>query len=116
MTTDRLFDGVRVEDLGDTATEEDLSAFLSACYSVLPHFEQFEDESIDLAINYIWHDGAWTERLHVTVCIYCDGLIADGTVIPAVDDDDGWAQIAGEHVAGCEWVVTRAHRDFEEGR
>jgi hypothetical protein len=30
--------------------------------------------------------------------------------VPAIDDDKGWAELAREHQAGCEWIETRAHR------
>jgi hypothetical protein len=49
-------------------------------------------------------------------CIYCNAELSDGEgpdgviAVPAADDDEAWAEIAGAHADGCEWVETRAHR------
>ncbi len=43
-------------------------------------------------------------------CAYCNREVADETIVPAIDDDKGWAELAREHQAGCEWIETRAHR------
>lgn len=46
------------------------------------------------------------------VCIYCDTEVpASG--VPAVDDDDAWAEVRRHHAEGCEWVATRAHQRDE---
>lgn len=31
---------------------------------------------------------------------------------PALDDSAAWAKAAKEHGAACEWVLTRAHRQY----
>lgn len=44
-------------------------------------------------------------------CAYCGRTIRGGDdVVPAVDDDEAWAEIAKAHAGDCEWVRTRAHR------
>jgi hypothetical protein len=42
------------------------------------------------------------------MCAYCDEFIVDDRV-PDEDDDDAWAELAQEHIKGCEWIETRAH-------
>lgn len=46
-------------------------------------------------------------------CLYCTidlpGFAPD-TRVPDVDDDAAWVALAQEHLDGCEWVQTRAHR------
>jgi hypothetical protein len=43
-------------------------------------------------------------------CAYCNAWVRPGDVVPASDDDQGWAEAAQGHADGCEWVETRAHR------
>lgn len=47
-----------------------------------------------------------------TECLCCWAMIpsASAEVVPPVDDDAAWAEIAGQHADDCEWVRTRAHR------
>ena len=45
-----------------------------------------------------------------TECVYCGYTIPGGETVPSVDDDAAWAKLAAQHSAGCEWVITRAHR------
>lgn len=47
-------------------------------------------------------------------CLYCDAILGDATTVPNIKDDEGWAELAEAHFAGCEWITTRAHRVFEE--
>lgn len=42
-------------------------------------------------------------------CTYCDQACAN-KIIPHVDDDDAWAELAAQHTAQCDWLTTRAHR------
>ena len=43
-------------------------------------------------------------------CIYCGAEIEENEPVPAVDDDDAWEKLAGQHYGDCEWIETRAHR------
>jgi hypothetical protein len=47
-------------------------------------------------------------------CLYCDALLPypedDQPPVPAIDDDQGWRAEAQNHIRGCEWIRTRAHR------
>lgn len=95
-----------VEHLGQDAQPNDLYAFREACEAVLPAFEGRED----FATDYIWNNGAWTERLSAGACIYCTDLVADRTLVPPVADDEAWAVLAPGHAEDCEWIATRAHR------
>ena len=50
-------------------------------------------------------------------CIYCGETItgSEQDPVPHDSDDEAWAAIEdkGEHMPGCEWVRTRAHRREE---
>lgn len=44
-------------------------------------------------------------------CLYC-GADIDAElayVVPTISDEEAWADAAKMHMAGCEWVATRAH-------
>lgn len=45
-------------------------------------------------------------------CVYCGRSISDKEAVPTEDDDDGWEELAEEHAPDCEWILTRAHRQF----
>lgn len=47
--------------------------------------------------------------MSTTECAYCARDVHE-TAIPALGDSGGWAELASEHAADCEWVLTRAHR------
>ncbi len=47
-------------------------------------------------------------------CLYCNADVIEPDEVPATSDDDGWAAAAVGHHETCEWVVTRAHRVFED--
>lgn len=53
-----------------------------------------------------------TERgVESTICVFCDADLHDADAdVPAIDDDDAWAALEGDHAPGCEWVDTRAGR------
>lgn len=62
------------------------------------------------------HDPTSNEEAY---CLYCDmtsspmysfGERPDPEEVPAVDDDDSWANMAQWHADDCEWIATRAHR------
>lgn len=99
------FRTMTVEHLGQDAAPADLSIFRDACEAVLPAFDGNEEQATD----YIWNNGAWTERLNAGACIYCEKLVSDRTVTPRPSDDETWAELAPEHEADCEWILTRAH-------
>lgn len=42
-------------------------------------------------------------------CLYC-GAQLDSDYTPPVSADAEWDRLAEQHVAGCEWITTRAHR------
>lgn len=44
------------------------------------------------------------------ICAYCETQVTRLWVIPAIDEDAAWAELAGLHADGCEWITTRAHR------
>jgi hypothetical protein len=41
-------------------------------------------------------------------CLYCHAEVEPSESIPALDDDQGWTQLAAQHAPDCEWVRTRA--------
>jgi len=43
-------------------------------------------------------------------CAYCGRSHVPPSAVPALDDDDAWADMAREHADYCEWIATRAHR------
>ena len=44
-------------------------------------------------------------------CAYCLANVAErAEAVPAIDDENEWAALAAEHLPGCEWTETRAHR------
>lgn len=43
-------------------------------------------------------------------CAYCAAVVARRDDVPALGDDDSWADLAEEHADYCEWILTRAHR------
>lgn len=44
-----------------------------------------------------------------TTCVHCDAELGDGAAdVPAIDDDEAWAELAGDHAPDCEWVATRS--------
>jgi hypothetical protein len=53
-----------------------------------------------------------TERgVESTTCVFCDADLHDADAdVPAIDDDDAWAALEGDHAPGCKWVDTRAGR------
>ena len=70
--------------------------------------EQQKDALLD-ALPLTAAEQAWVaERAYG--CIYCDSEVMDNTIVPSEDDDTGWAVLASEHRADCEWILTRAHR------
>lgn len=51
--------------------------------------------------------------MNVFECAYCGAAIegdGQGRTIPPESDDAAWKREAFDHLAGCEWVETRAHR------
>jgi hypothetical protein len=43
-----------------------------------------------------------------TTCLYCE-VEVPGRPVPGAWDDYEWEKEATEHLADCEWVLTRAH-------
>ena len=43
-------------------------------------------------------------------CAYCGRSHVPPSAVPALDDDDAWADMAPDHADYCEWIATRAHR------
>jgi hypothetical protein len=95
-----------VEHLGPAATDTDLHEFRLTIDRILPAFG-YDEES---AIDWLWGDGDYQPRINAAACAYCGALVLNGIEVPASDDDAAWAKLATEHAAGCEWIVTRAHR------
>lgn len=54
----------------------------------------------------------WTVSPRLVACAYCGEHVtaADAEEVPAEGDDDAWARLAPQHLSGCEWIATRAHR------
>ncbi len=47
-------------------------------------------------------------------CLYCGAEVLgcqECPGAPPADDSEAWAELATEHAPGCEWVITRAHRN-----
>jgi hypothetical protein len=51
-------------------------------------------------------------------CVYCytECSCSDcaSEQVPAVADDAAWAKLARHHDVNCEWILTRAHRVFQQ--
>lgn len=46
-----------------------------------------------------------------TECAYCNAEVAsEFDIVPEIDDDEAWRELAQYHSTQCEWVLTRAHR------
>lgn len=43
-------------------------------------------------------------------CAYCGRTHTPPSAVPALDDDEAWADMAPDHADYCEWIATRAHR------
>ena len=93
-----------------THDEGDVSWFVTA----LPDgtFAAWDDS--ELAVDRITRHNSYEDALasQSTSCLYCSAdipvTVADEA--PAEDDDDAWERVAKHHIAGCEWIETRAHR------
>lgn len=55
-------------------------------------------------------DGYSVEEDTSVECAYCGRTHTPPTAVPALDDDDAWADMAPDHADYCEWIRTRAHR------
>ena len=95
-----------IERLGSDATEQDLARWNATIERILPAF----DGEVDDAEEWLWNNGDCEARIDADICIYCDSLCADRTIVPDVDDAPAWASLAPEHEIDCEWIATRAHR------
>lgn len=100
------FREMTIEQLGDTATNDDLNDFREACERVMASTEYDRDEQG--ATDYVWNSGAI--RFEADTCLYCNRAVADRTIVPAGIDAENWAFLEAEHEADCEWFTTRAHR------
>lgn len=51
-------------------------------------------------------------RYQPEACAYCTSTVLtdQDNPVPAVDDDDAWAGLIGDHDDDCPWIATRAHR------
>ena len=46
-------------------------------------------------------------------CLYCYNLVTTWKPNPPnVEDSEMWDVLAGEHDPDCEWILTKAHREF----
>ena len=43
-------------------------------------------------------------------CVYCGASGLDREDMPGEQDADAWARIVADHMPGCDWAETRAHR------
>src|SRR5690606_15157271 len=44
-------------------------------------------------------------------CAYCESELPahKASLVPPVDDDEAWEDLARDHLEGCEWILSRAH-------
>ena len=101
------------------ATELDLQVFKAACERCVcdrpdpDHAAAGECLDEAQAIEYVWNEGQFDERLAHGHCIYCHMMVKESDA-PSQGDEEGWSRIAGDrHAQGCEWVETRAPRQFK---
>lgn len=45
----------------------------------------------------------------MATCVYCLHDVNDETLVPPIEDDEAWQELAREHSPDCEWIETRAH-------
>lgn len=58
--------------------------------------------------------------MDISECLYCGATLLEWSArsadrMPSVDDDAAWSALEADHVEGCVWVQTRAHRVAQEG-
>ena len=60
-----------------------------------------------------WELGPAYSALPTVECCYCQMTVRE-CPIPSPHDDAAWDALAGEHDSECEWVLSRAHRVWNE--
>ena len=62
------------------------------------------------AIDIEWINTKLRANFGLEQCAYCSAVVEDRPGVPNLDDDATWIKLAEDHLPGCEWVETRAHR------
>ncbi len=96
----------------DSAGEWD-DAVTDPSYAMGAYSNAVDNDVVDVTVDDL-HEviGMECERRgvpHPGWCVYCDRATGRDD-IPASSDDAAWAEVAGCHADGCEWVASRAHR------
>jgi len=75
---------------------------------------EWPDGSVLYVIDDVW-DVAPSRDEATTPCIDCGADVRACAALPALDDDEAWAELTREHSRGCEWVKTRSWQMIAEG-
>lgn len=105
---------MQIEDIDPNSTirAEDRVRFLKDYFQFAAEYAA-ANPGADMPAGVQVLEAFWAAVEAAGFCGYCDsgyvGLYEDSWPVPPVGDAQ-WAEMAGRHEAGCEWIATQAHR------